>query len=372
MKIVIDCFKLVKGKGKSIGIYNVAHSIVKCLINYNNFSETNNGYPEIYVLGNKYNKEDFDIPGIHFIEVTRYNPMNRVHCLIWELIGVALVCKRIKADRVIYPRGFCALIHPVKDIVIIHDLIPFYYNEKYPKVFNKIENQYIMQRIKQSARAAYKIITISESSQNDIIKRCGVTPEKIIVIHNICEKINYKKTDTVQNKTKYISAITSTLPHKNAEGILASYKKYCEITENPLNLIIIGIDNEVTINLPEKVRNKITCFKYIKEEQKLYNLIGNSSVFLFLSRIEGFGLPPIEAMQLNIPVICSNVSSLPEVTGNAAILVNPENPIQIANAIKELANNEKKQQELIARGQKNVERFSAASRAGLYWKAILD
>lgn len=371
MRVVIDCFKQIKGEGKSIGIYNVALSLVQNLAKEQKHSDNKiiKSY-EIVILGNEYNEKDFNIEGTRFISVKNYNPKNKIHCILWELFGVIYVCKKLKADKIIFPRGYCALIHPIGDIVLIHDLIPFYYNEHFPGVFRKLENAYIMNRLKISARSAKQVITISEASKRDIIKYCGVDEEKITVIYNACNAISFSEEKARQEKP-YICAVTSDLPHKNAKGILLSYKKYCTITENPLRLVVIGISDTSCCELPEYINSNITCYKFIKDNMEMYRLINNSTVFIFLSLIEGFGLPPIEAMQLRVPVICSDVSSLPEVTGNAAVLVNPYFPDVIAEKLDSLVKNQGMQKELVNRGIENIKRFSWETRSKLYWKEII-
>lgn len=372
MKIVFDCFKLIKGVGKSIGIYNVALNLSRQLIEYkkscNNVSIEN---AELIILGNKYNKDDFNIDGVRFIEITNYNPLNKLHCLYWELFAVSSVVKKLGADRVLFPRGFSALTHPVKDFIIIHDLIPFFYNENYPGVFNRFENAYIMKRLQASAETCNNIITISQSSKNDILKYCRIDEEKIKVIPNGCNKIEIEDTEDYAQKP-YICAITSTLPHKNAKGIFESYKRYCEISDNPLNMTVIGVDDSYKNHLPEDIKEKIICYKYIKENKELHALIRNSSLFLFLSLAEGFGFPPVEAMQLKVPVICSDRSSLPEVVGDAALLVNPENYDEVANAIKDLLANENLKDALIEKGAKNIIRFDWSNIAKQYWESLLS
>lgn len=367
MRLVIDCFKLIKGIGKSIGIYNVAQGIVKHLGEMNCASDAKKA--EILVLGNKDNREDFDVPGVKFIEIKKYDPRNKIQVVIWELFYVSKVCKKLRADRVFFPRGYTALTHPIYDIVLIHDLIPFYYYEHFPGVFNKVENAYIMRRLKQSAKSAKKVITISQASKEDIVKYCGVDESKITVINNACEEINVK----IERSTKpYICAMTSGLPHKNAKGIIESYVNYCKMTDMPLNLVIIGLQDMNDYDVPKDIRNRIRCHKFIKDNEELYNIIGGSEVFLFLSLVEGFGLPPIEAMQLGVPVICSNTSSLPEVVGDAAILVDPSNYVQTAQSLKHLLENPNKRSEMINNGYANAKRFSPESRAAMYWRELIE
>lgn len=367
MKLAIDCFKQVKGMGKSIGIYNLALNLIRNLANYGNTHE--GSLVELYVIGNKFNQEDFDIPGVHFFSVQSLDPRNKLHCIVWELFIVSAFCRKIGADRILFPRGYCALTHPVKDTIIIHDLIPFYYNERFPEAFNKVENAYIMHRLKASAKACDQVITISEASKKDILKYCKIKPEKITVIHNGCNELAYRK-GGVSTSKPYICAITSGLPHKNAVGIFRSYIRYCEISSAPLDLKVIGVEDTVGIEVSDEISKKIVYYKYIKEDEKLHAMIANSTVFLFLSLMEGFGFPPIEAMQLGVPVVCSNLSSLPEVVGDAAILVDPNNPCEVANAIENVSTDIALQMNLIEKGKKNINRFSWNSRAELYWTVL--
>lgn len=372
MKVVMDCFKLVKGAGKSIGIYNVALNLCKRLIEYknkNNIADINK--VELVIIGNKYNRADFDIDGVRFIEITNYDPLNKLHCLYWELFAVSGIVKKIGADRVLFPRGFCALTHPIKDTIIVHDLIPFFYNENYPKFFNRFENAYIMNRLKASIKTCESVITISEASKADILKYCKVGESKIRVIHNGCNEMD-TCVETEKDSEPYICAITSSLPHKNAKGIFASYQRYCEITDSPMNMLVIGVDDSYKNNLPSEVSAKVTCHKFIKENRDLHKIIKKSSMFLFLSLVEGFGFPPIEAMQMDVPVICSNRSSLPEVVGDAAVLVDPENYDEVATAIKRLSEDEVLRNDLINKGKLNITRFDWNNIAEQYWDSLLS
>ncbi|MGN1235765.1 MAG: glycosyltransferase, partial [Christensenellaceae bacterium] len=182
--IVIDCFKQIKGEGKSIGIYNVAREITRVL------SEQ---HPEatITVLGNEENRSDFALPNVNFL-VMKGNPHRKLACVLWELFTVSRVLKKIKADVVIFPRGYAALTHPVEDVVMIHDMIPFYYHEHYRGFFSRLENFYVMTRLKASARSAKKVLTISEASKRDIVRYTGCDEAKIHVVYNGCSKIDYE------------------------------------------------------------------------------------------------------------------------------------------------------------------------------------
>lgn len=365
MRIVIDCFKLVKGAGKSIGIYNFAVNMVSCM------AACRNGRRDrLIVLGNKYNREDFDIDGVSFIEVKKYDPLKRIHFTLWELFLVSFACRKLKADRVVFPRGFAPLFHTTKDIIVIHDLIPFYYDEKHPGFFNPVENTYIKARLKASARECFEVVTISDASAGDVINRFRITPDKISIIHNACSKVEAPEPLKEDCEPPYIIAITSSLPHKNAAGILKAYEKYYETAADPLDLTVIGIEDAGNVRLDKKVLSHIKFIKYLEDNADLYRLIKGAKLMLFLSLIEGFGFPPLEAMQLGTPVICSDLSSLPEVAGDAAILVNPNDAEAVAAAMSELVDSEELRNTLIKKGYENVKRFDRESRAELYWEAV--
>ena len=374
MKIVVDCFKLVKGTGKSIGIYNVARSLVQEL----------SKKQKIIVLGTEYNREDFDLPGVTFVCV-KYNPLNKIVCILWELYLVTVSLNRIGADVVLFPRGFSYLklfdcFVKAKNYVIIHDMIPFYYDEHYPGVLSKFENFYIMNRLKASAKNCNRVITVSEASKNDIVRVTGIKPDKVIVIYNGMNKMDILSEERTEEEKKdvqdgqgYISAVCSALPHKNADGVVSCYKKYYELQKESgceiLGLVIIGLSDVKKYNLPEEIEAKIKCYKYLEKDSDMHKLIKNSRFFMFLSKVEGFGFPPLEAMQLGVPVICSQVSSLPEVVGDAAILVNPDDEDAVVSKMIEMES-EKLRSNLIEKGYANTKRFMWDDKAEEYLKVL--
>lgn len=366
MVLIIDCFKLVKGAGKSIGIYNLALNLVRNLVaEKERTTDTRIKNTRIIVFGTEHNANDFAIDGIEFVSM-KYNPLNKLFCIFWELFLVSFYAKKYKADKMVYPRGFSSMLHLTKENIIVHDMIPFYYDKHYPGFFNKLENFYIMWRLKASIKHCDKVITISQASKQDILEYTHVNPEKIEVINNGCNFI-----EAIENEKKdYFVAITSGLPHKNAEGIVRSYEAYFKRSQKPLPLKIIGIaDCEAYDILPE-AKAQIACFKYIASNEEMHKMIADARVFLFLSLVEGFGFPPLEAMQLGTAVICSGISSLPEVVGDAAMLVNPEDYEDVAVAMEKLSLDDELQEKLIQKGSANVGRFSWDGIVKQYWKAL--
>lgn len=389
MNLVIDCFKLVKGAGKSIGIYNLAKSITGHLgVRAANGEEENTDY-SIIVLGNSYNRKDFDVPGVTFVEM-KGNPLNKIYCIMWELFLVPWYAKKYQADRVLFPRGFAPLSiakklafgmgRRMKDTIIIHDLIPFYYDKYYPGVFNKTENTYIMNRLKASIRQADRVITISGYSEEDILDKVPDCKGKITVIHNGLNDVSYEipKSGSDEEKSKeseYIVAMTSVLPHKNAAGILKAYEAYYKLAKSqlkePLKLAVIGIgDTSSYEEMDKNAEAYVKCYKFFEDFSEMCRLAAGGKAYLFLSYAEGFGFPPLEAMQMGIPVVCSNRSSLPEMIREAGILVDPDDAGGVARALDRVLTDEELRGDLIRKGYKNIERFSWETRTDLYWKEL--
>lgn len=381
MNLVIDCFKLVKGAGKSIGIYNLAKSITEHLGERAGDSADN-----IIVLGNPYNREEFDVPGVTFVEMEG-NPLNKLYCILWELVLVRKYARRYQADRVLFPRGYRPLGRKgyigrrqdggkIRDTILIHDLIPFYYAKHYPEVFNKLENAYIMYRLKVSMKKADRIITISEYSKEDILDKVPGCGKRIAVIHNGLNDVSYGDRGKAYEsgsrpERDYIAAMTSGLPHKNAAGILKTYEVYYKTADRPLDLVVFGIaDTSVLADMDKEAAGHVKCHKFFEKFEDMCRMAAGAKAYLFLSYVEGFGFPPLEAMQMGVPVVCSNRSSLPEVVADAGLLVSPEDYEGAARALTRITEDGNLREELIRRGYENIRRFSWESRTELYWKEL--
>ena len=431
MNLVIDCFKQVKGAGKSIGIYNLAKSIV-CHLGERMAEEGNQerGGHSIIVLGNCRNREEFDVPGVTFVEVEG-NPLNKLYCIWWELVLVRKYARRYQADRVLFPRGYRPFGRKgsigrrgdgrkIRDTILIHDLIPFYYDKHYPGVFHKAENAYIMYRLKVSMKKADRIITISEYSREDILDKVPECGDKITIIYNGLNDVPYGNGELKagaekdsgkewkDSKTKsgnkgswnkeawnkeawnkklfgkwrkakkkksetadYIAAMTSGLPHKNAKGVLKTYELYRRMAKEPLDLVVFGIaDTSALADMDKDAAAHVRCYKFFEKFEDMCRMAAGAKAYLFLSYVEGFGFPPLEAMQLGVPVVCSDRSSLPEVVADAGLLVPPEDYERAAKALLRVTTDAALREELVRKGYENIRRFSWESRTDLYWKEL--
>ena len=222
---------------------------------------------------------------------------------------------------------------------------------------------------KYAAERSDLILTISESAKSDIIKHFNVDEKKIeIVTPGIAlEKYLHNYTDieleNVRKKYKlpenYILYLGTIEPRKNIERTIKAFIKYKKEVKDDLKFVIVGgkgwkYDN--IMKLIESMGTDIILTGYIDEEDKIpiYKL---AQLFAFPSLYEGFGMPVLEAMAAGVPVVTSNVSSLPEVAGDAAILVNPLNEDEIFEAYKKILSDKKLQLKMIEKGLEQAKKF---------------
>ena len=229
------------------------------------------------------------------------------------------------------------------------------------------------------------ILSISESTKKDILSyRKDIHPDKIRVTYlGADEKLFYKISDPRQIEValgkfnlsgkKYFLTVNSMARYKNVEFILNNFFEYVrENKVDDLSLVVIGQNRET--NYKEYVEkkygqsNRVLFFDYI-EDEALVNLYNGALAFLYMSHYEGFGLPILEAMQCGVPVICSNTSSMPEVAGDAAVLVDPLDGVSFVKALGEVYTNSNKQAQMKEDGLQQARKFSWAKYAAEVIKA---
>jgi len=252
-----------------------------------------------------------------------------------------------------------------KKVITIHDLSFEINPEWYPPEVIKWK-EYVYK----SAVESDKIIAVSESTKKDIINIYGIQPEKINVIYqsagididiNFSEELKTKIKQKYSLPDKYFLFTGRLEPRKNIIGLLKSFYLVKKMGIK-YKLVLVGnkgwkIEETIkTINELNIQQDVIFC-GYVNENELpvIYNL---AQVFVFPSLYEGFGHPLIEAMMYSTPIITSNISSLPEIVGDSAILVNPSDPEQIAKSMYNLATNENLRQEYIRRGKNRLKQFS--------------
>lgn len=279
-----------------------------------------------------------------------------------------------------------------KLIVTIHDLS----FERYGEYFSRKRRWWhVFINPRKITKQADKIIAVSSSTKEDLISLYGINQEKIEMIHSASQDkfkiINRNDKNLIRVKEKYslpykfILFLGTIEPRKNIIGIIKAYNMFCEKAQKESNeellkykLIVAGEKGwsarETFLEIEKSpFRKNIHVINFVSDNDKefLYNL---ASLFIYPSFFEGFGFPPLEAMKCGVPVICSNNSSLPEVVGNGAIMIDPDKPDEIAKSIEEIFFNRELRENLIKKGLENSKKFSwektAQKTLGLFEKIL--
>lgn len=294
---------------------------------------------------------------------------NRIVRVLWQWFILPFHLKKIKIDVLHSPNYITPLIKiGFKVIVTIHDLAFILFPEK----FTIIKRILYSKMIPIFIRISDLVIADSESTKKDILKLFRIEEKKVFVTYvSYPDYYNHsidrsKAKDIVKKygiERDYILYVGMIEPRKN---IISLLKAFVEIDKDlELDLVIVGKKGwyfkeieqymESTVNL--RLKNKIIFTGYIPEH-KLKYFYKLALMFTYPTLYEGFGLPPLQAMACGTPVITSNISSLPEVVGDAAIKINPDDLGELKNSIRCLYKNEEKRDKLIKKGLENAKKFS--------------
>lgn len=278
--------------------------------------------------------------------------------------------KNSKADLYHIPQNGIGLNYDINipTVVTIHDLIPYLMPETVGKGYLEKFLREMPNIISNSAG----IITVSEYSKKDILKFFSFYPEEKIYVTPLAANSNFKPLDKSQSQlyvkktyninTPYILYIGGFSSRKNALGLIKSFKKIYNSLNEPYTLLLGGSlkdEGEKLFNYVKdnNLSNKIVFCGYLKENV-LPILYSGCDAFVYPSFYEGFGLPPLEAMSCKAPVITSNLTSIPEVTYDSSILINPYDESDLENALVKLLNDKYLQKEISEKGYKNSLNFT--------------
>lgn len=258
-----------------------------------------------------------------------------------------------------------------KKAITIHDLIP----HLFPQYFGEW-NKMVMNKILESIDEHTTPICVSEATKNDLCEATGISPERVSVVHLAASKdVFYQETDkskierilkkyNIPTDNEHLLSVSTLEPRKNIERTIRAFLKLIQQEHiNDLNLVLVGtkgwqfdgIFEEIKSNSALKERIITTGFVADEDLAALYS---SAIGFVYPSLYEGFGLPPLEAMQCGTPVISSTKSSIPEVVGDAGILVVPTDETAISAAMFQLYQNKNLRAELSKKALLQANRFS--------------
>jgi glycosyltransferase involved in cell wall biosynthesis len=355
MKIAVNTRFLLSGKLEGIGIYTqeIFKRVVQLMPEHEFFFLFDRAYSSAFIFEK------------NVTPIVVHPPARHPFLWYWWFEkSIPKVLQENNIDVFISPDGFASLNTSVPQILTIHDLGFEHFPEHVPYLVRKFYRYFTPKYCKK----ATKILAVSTYTKQDIISTYNIEANKIEVVYNGFDThlASLKGgTQPVQAERlvpfrgfrgePYFIFVGAVHPRKNVLGLLKAFEQFKTSYSHAHQLVIVGRKawmNQELEDFYEKMQFKKEVIWIEKiERADLIQLMQQSFGLVYPSLFEGFGIPIIEAMSLGIPVICSNVSAMPEVAGNAALLVQPDNTIEIAAAMNELIINDVLRNDLIAKGK---------------------
>ncbi|MDO8269287.1 MAG: glycosyltransferase family 1 protein [Candidatus Levybacteria bacterium] len=283
---------------------------------------------------------------------------------LWTQIGLPfhLVTTLKRPDVFLTLTHYAPRIAPVPTIVSVMDLSFLHF----PETFRKNDLFQLTRWTEYSVKKASRIITISKSTKDDIIKYYKIPDDKISVVHLGLKMLSMEQTPSDLKDfgitKKFILFVGTLQPRKNISRLIEAFSILPRKIQEEYQLVIVGKKGwlyEDILNAPKKYGvEKDTLFLDYVKDHDLPQFYRKAEVFVLPSLYEGFGLPVLEAMRYGCPVITSNISSLPEAGGDAALYVDPENTQEIADKISEVLKDNTLRQSMIDKGNIHYKKFT--------------
>lgn len=369
MRIAVNTRLLLKGKLEGLGRFT--DETLKLMV-------AQHPKHEFFFLFDR----PFDAAFIYSDNVTPVvvNPPAR-HPVLWHVwfeMSIPKALKRIKPDLFLSPDGFLSLKTDVKSLPVIHDL-NFVHN---PQDLAKSHSWFYNRNFPKYAQKAARIATVSEYSRQDISKLYGIEDSKIDVVYNgVSDRFTLLSESQIEEVIEkwssgnpYFIYVGSIHQRKNIERMLQAFDEFKK-TDQPHKFILVGNRKWWTNSMQQALdamqfKDDVIFAGRVSDED-LNDLMGAAQANVYVSTFEGFGIPIIEAFQSGVPVITSNTTSMPEIAGDAALVVDPYSVSSISTAMNAIAKDEELRKQLIQKGQERARQFTWQHTADLLWDSIL-
>ncbi|HPR31832.1 MAG TPA: glycosyltransferase family 1 protein [Prolixibacteraceae bacterium] len=281
-------------------------------------------------------------------------------------------------DLFFSPDGWMSLATNVPTVDVVHDLNFMHRPGDFPFLYRKYYQHFFPQYI----RKARRIVTVSDFSKADIMHTFGVSPGKIDIAYNGCNPLFQPVSTEVKEKVRekfsganpYFVYVGSQHPRKNILGMLEAFERFKAGDKRNFRFLLVGepmwSDRDIRQLLDRMKYRADVVFTGRLSTEALHMVMASAEALVLVSFLEGFGIPVLEAMHCDVPVICSGITSLPEIAGEAALRVNPKNTDEIARAYTTLAEQASVSLRLIEKGRQQRQKFNWDLTAQAVWCSL--
>ena len=297
----------------------------------------------------------------------------------WFEHAVPRALKKVRADVFFSPEAYLSLKTDVPSIATFHDLSLLHY----PKHTGWLVRKYIRHYYPRFAQKAERILTVSEFSKKDLEQTLGVPASKIDVVYNGAHEEYRPLSETEIQAVRqqysdgkpYFLYVGALQPRKNIDRLLQAFDAFKAEQDSDFQLLLAGRKAWMTRSIERTYqqmahKQDVRFLDYMPLET-LVPVVGAAHAMVYVSLFEGFGIPILESLQCGVPVIASNTSSMPEVAGDAGLLVDPLDVQAIQRAMIRMTQDASFYQELQARTLPQVRKFSWNQTANRIWEAIV-
>jgi glycosyltransferase involved in cell wall biosynthesis len=294
---------------------------------------------------------------------------------IWQQVSLPKSLCRHKIDLFLAPENTAPFFLPssVRLILVLHDTIPLQ-GFRWRNLKPRLMDTYLRRQIPASVSRAEVILTVSEYSRSEILR---IFPSAIVRVIPCTVPQAWFDPAPIETREDFLLMVTSSAPHKNAAGAIAGYAQYARLNEkSPVPLKIVGLSGEArsfqSLLDGLGIANLVSFMPYLTEAE-LRSLYRRARAVLVPSFAEGFGIPVLEAMATGTPVLTSNVTSLPEVGGPAAIYFDPYHPADIGSAIATVVTDFSLQRRMASLGLQRAQDFHPSVISKLvddFWREV--